>query len=110
MCRKAIYITDPVSNQVTPGSLAAKCGLQVGDTIVKIGDTATDTLRHKEAQSAVIASGNSLELSLRRYFLFLYMLFVCLFIDLLSNVMYSTKYSKPNMYLYSVYVLFNQYQ
>lgn len=52
--------------QVTPGSLANKCGLQVGDAIAKIGDTPTDGLRHKDAQSLIMRAGNSLELSLVR--------------------------------------------
>jgi len=52
--------------QVTPGSLAAKCGLQVGDAIVRIGATPSDTLRHKDAQQKIMESGNSLELALVR--------------------------------------------
>lgn len=52
--------------QVTPGSLAQKCGLQEGDVITKIGDTPTEFMRHKEAQQMIITSGNSLELALER--------------------------------------------
>lgn len=52
---------------MTPGSLAAKCGLQVGDEITKICDTPTDGLRHKEAQQTIMSAGNSLELSLQRF-------------------------------------------
>ncbi|KAK2189643.1 hypothetical protein NP493_101g09031 [Ridgeia piscesae] len=52
--------------RVTPGSLAAKCGLQVGDAILKIGDAPTETLKHKEAQQHIIMAGNSLELTLQR--------------------------------------------
>ncbi|KAK3792648.1 hypothetical protein RRG08_032285 [Elysia crispata] len=51
--------------KVNPGSLAAKCGLQVGDIILKIGSTATDSLRHTEAQSNILQSGNHLDLLLQ---------------------------------------------
>ncbi|XP_064604904.1 PDZ and LIM domain protein 7-like isoform X2 [Liolophura sinensis] len=52
--------------RVNPGSLAAKCGLQVGDIILKIGNISTDILRHKEAQDMIIASGDKLDLLLQR--------------------------------------------
>ncbi|KAK7507136.1 hypothetical protein BaRGS_00001071 [Batillaria attramentaria] len=52
--------------RVNPGSLASKCGLQTGDIILKIGNTNTDTLRHKEAQNSIIAAGNRLDLLLQR--------------------------------------------
>ena len=52
--------------QVTPGSLGAKCGLQVGDNILRIGDYPIDTLTHKEAQARILGSGNFLELTLQR--------------------------------------------
>lgn len=52
--------------RVTPGSLAANCGLQLGDAIMKIGDTPTDGMRHKEAQQTIMRCGNSLELTLQR--------------------------------------------
>ncbi|GFO38244.1 PDZ and LIM domain protein 5, partial [Plakobranchus ocellatus] len=51
--------------KVNPGSLAAKCGLQVGDIILKIGSASTDHLRHKEAQTSIINSGNHLDLLLQ---------------------------------------------
>ena len=47
--------------------MAAKCGLQVGDSIIKIGDTLTEGLYHKEAQQKILFAGNSLELSLERF-------------------------------------------
>ena len=53
--------------QVTPGSLAQKCGLQVGDAIMKIGDSPTDGMMHKEAQQHIMQCGNSLELALQRF-------------------------------------------
>ncbi|CAG5115353.1 unnamed protein product [Candidula unifasciata] len=55
-----------IIQNVNPGSLAAKCGLQVGDVILKIGNTATEYLLHKEAQSSILESGNRLDLLLQR--------------------------------------------
>lgn len=52
--------------RVTPGSLAAKCGLQVGDAILKIGNAPTDSLPHKSAQQQIVNCGNSLDLTLQR--------------------------------------------
>ncbi|XP_005110066.2 PDZ and LIM domain protein 7 [Aplysia californica] len=52
--------------RVDPGSLAAKCGLQVGDIILKIGNAATEPLRHKEAKQTIVDSGNRLDLLLQR--------------------------------------------
>ena len=52
--------------QVTPGSLAAKCGLQQGDVILKIGNRSSDTLKHKDAQDAIVSYGNKLDLLLQR--------------------------------------------
>uniref|UniRef100_A0A2C9JGX1 PDZ and LIM domain protein Zasp n=1 Tax=Biomphalaria glabrata TaxID=6526 RepID=A0A2C9JGX1_BIOGL len=52
--------------KVNPGSLASKCGLQVGDIILKIGNTSTAELRHKEAQSTILDCGNHLDLLLQR--------------------------------------------
>ncbi|ESO87181.1 hypothetical protein LOTGIDRAFT_95036, partial [Lottia gigantea] len=52
--------------KVNPGSLAAKCGLQVGDIILKIGNLGAEVLRHKEAQDTIVASGNRLDLLLQR--------------------------------------------
>ncbi|KAL8559138.1 hypothetical protein ACOMHN_046186 [Nucella lapillus] len=57
----------PLSIQrVNPGSLAAKCGLHVGDLILKIGNTDTSILRHKEAQNSIVSAGNRLDLLLQR--------------------------------------------
>ncbi|BFZ17617.1 hypothetical protein BsWGS_20656 [Bradybaena similaris] len=55
-----------VIQNVNPGSLAAKCGLQVGDLILKIGNTSTEYLQHKEAQASIVKSGNRLDLLLQR--------------------------------------------
>lgn len=52
--------------RVTPGSLAAKCGLQQGDIILKIGSKASETLKHKDAQDAILSYGNKLDLLLQR--------------------------------------------
>uniref|UniRef100_A0A0B7ACP1 PDZ and LIM domain protein Zasp n=1 Tax=Arion vulgaris TaxID=1028688 RepID=A0A0B7ACP1_9EUPU len=51
---------------VNPGSLAAKCSLQVGDIILKIGNTDTEYLRHKDAQNSILESGNRLDLLIQR--------------------------------------------
>ncbi|VDI49673.1 LIM domain-binding protein 3, partial [Mytilus galloprovincialis] len=57
----------PLSIQrVNAGSLAAKCGLQQGDIILKIGSVETEVLRHKEAQDSILHSGNKLDLLLQR--------------------------------------------
>jgi hypothetical protein len=55
-----------VIQRVNPGSLAAKCGIQEGDAIVRIGPTPADGLRHKDAQQKILDAGNSLELALER--------------------------------------------
>eukprot|EP00106_Octopus_bimaculoides_P001835 XP_014769277.1 PREDICTED: PDZ and LIM domain protein 7-like [Octopus bimaculoides] len=52
--------------KVTSGSLAAKCGLQSGDIILRIGKLVTETLKHKEAQDAILSYGNKLDLLLQR--------------------------------------------
>ncbi|XP_076444016.1 PDZ and LIM domain protein 5-like isoform X3 [Babylonia areolata] len=52
--------------RVNPGSLAAKCGLQTGDIILRIGAADTSTLRHKEAQNSILQAGNHLDLLLQR--------------------------------------------
>ena len=52
--------------QVSPGSLAAKCGLLQGDVILKIGNKSSETLKHKDAQDAIIQYGNKLDLLLQR--------------------------------------------
>ncbi|XP_061175633.1 PDZ and LIM domain protein Zasp-like [Saccostrea echinata] len=52
--------------KVNQGSLAAKCGLQQGDIILKIGNHETTNHKHKEAQDLIIGSGNKLDLLLQR--------------------------------------------
>lgn len=52
--------------RVNPGSLAAKCGLQQGDIILKIGNKSCETLKHKDAQDAILSYGNKLDLLLQR--------------------------------------------
>ncbi|XP_052687075.1 PDZ and LIM domain protein Zasp-like isoform X4 [Crassostrea angulata] len=52
--------------KVNQGSLAAKCGLQQGDIILKIGSQETTNHKHKEAQDLIIGSGNKLDLLLQR--------------------------------------------
>nr|XP_022313536.1 PDZ and LIM domain protein 5-like isoform X3 [Crassostrea virginica] len=52
--------------KVNQGSLAAKCGLQQGDIILKIGSQETSNHKHKDAQDLIIGSGNKLDLLLQR--------------------------------------------
>ncbi|GAB6022565.1 hypothetical protein CHUAL_006670 [Chamberlinius hualienensis] len=52
--------------KVTNGSLAEKAGLQSGDAILKINDLATENLRHKEAQDAIVRAGNHFEVLVQR--------------------------------------------
>lgn len=57
----------PLSVQkVSNGSLAEKAGLQPGDAILKINDLATENLRHKEAQDALVRAGNHFEVLVQR--------------------------------------------
>lgn len=51
---------------MNPGSVAAKCGLEVGDEIRMIGTTLTEGLRHSEAQQLIRDAGNLVELKLER--------------------------------------------
>jgi hypothetical protein len=51
---------------VNHGSLAYKCGVHVGDIILKIGNTNTEHLRHNDAQNSILESGDRLDLLLQR--------------------------------------------
>ena len=52
--------------QVTPGSVSAQAGVQSGDAIVRIGAEDALSLRHKEAQDAIIRAGNSFVMQVQR--------------------------------------------
>ncbi|KAJ6216904.1 hypothetical protein RDWZM_008061 [Blomia tropicalis] len=52
--------------KVANGSLAEQTGMLVGDVLLKINGKECDTIRHKEAQDAIISAGNYLELYLER--------------------------------------------
>lgn len=52
--------------QVNAGSLAAVAGLQAGDAIVSIGGKDALSLRHKEAQEAIVKAGNNFDLVIQR--------------------------------------------
>ena len=52
--------------QVNAGSLAAVAGLQAGDAIVSIGGRDALSLRHKEAQEAIVRAGNNFDLVIQR--------------------------------------------
>lgn len=51
---------------MAPESLAAKCGLEVGDEIKVIGSTQTEGLRHSEAQQLIRDAKNLVELVIQR--------------------------------------------
>ncbi|KAG7177052.1 PDZ and LIM domain protein Zasp-like [Homarus americanus] len=52
--------------EVNGGSVAATAGLQAGDAIVSIGGKDALSLRHKEAQEAIVKAGNSFDLIVQR--------------------------------------------
>jgi len=52
--------------KVTPGSVSAQAGVQSGDAIVRIGAEDALSLRHKEAQDAIIRAGNSFVMQVQR--------------------------------------------
>ncbi|CAG0924160.1 unnamed protein product, partial [Notodromas monacha] len=52
--------------QVNGGSIAEKAGLQAGDGVLKVNNQDTAHFRHKEAQDAIIHTGNNLELLVQR--------------------------------------------
>ncbi|XP_055927533.1 PDZ and LIM domain protein Zasp-like isoform X4 [Argiope bruennichi] len=57
----------PLSVQrVNPGSLSEQAGLMTGDAILKIMGHATENMRHKEAQDAILRAGNNIELVVQR--------------------------------------------
>jgi C-terminal processing protease CtpA/Prc len=51
---------------VNGGSPAEKAGLQAGDALVKLNDVDLFSLRHKEAQDAIVRGGNSFEITIQR--------------------------------------------
>ncbi|ELU13464.1 hypothetical protein CAPTEDRAFT_216189 [Capitella teleta] len=52
--------------KVVDGSVAAAFGLHAGDILVKLGGHAAEGMSHKEAQRAIMASGNALEIIVER--------------------------------------------
>ncbi|XP_047735649.1 PDZ and LIM domain protein Zasp isoform X15 [Hyalella azteca] len=52
--------------KVNVGSVAEQAGVQVGDAIVSIGGVDAISLRHKEAQDAIVRAGNSFQLVVQR--------------------------------------------
>jgi C-terminal processing protease CtpA/Prc len=53
--------------QVNTGSIADKAGLQAGDAVVRVNATDLYTLRHKDAQDAIVKAGPSFELIVQRF-------------------------------------------
>ena len=52
-------------------SLSEAAGLQAGDTILAVNGRDLTSLRHKEAQEAIVKSGNNFSLTISRYLSFL---------------------------------------
>ncbi len=55
--------------QVLSDSVAARGGLHAGDILVKLGGKSADGMTHKDAQDAIIQSGNALEIIVERYWI-----------------------------------------
>ena len=51
-------------------SLASKGGLHAGDIVVKLAGKPADIMTHRDAQEAIIQSGDALEIIVERYFQF----------------------------------------
>nr|XP_045620906.1 PDZ and LIM domain protein Zasp-like isoform X19 [Procambarus clarkii] len=60
------FATPLCIQKVNGGSVAASAGLQAGDAIVSIGGKDALSLRHKEAQEAIVRAGNSFDLVVQR--------------------------------------------
>lgn len=55
------------SQKVNTGSIADNAGLKAGDAVVRINTTDLYTLRHKDAQDAIVRAGPSFELVVQRF-------------------------------------------
>ncbi|XP_015795098.1 PDZ and LIM domain protein Zasp isoform X2 [Tetranychus urticae] len=53
-------------SKINPGSLAEQGGLQVGDFIIKIGNSTAQEMLHHEAQEAIKSAKNNLDLQVQR--------------------------------------------
>lgn len=60
------FATPLCIQKVNAGSVAANAGLQAGDAIVSIGGKDALSLRHKEAQEAIVKAGNNFDLVVQR--------------------------------------------
>lgn len=52
--------------RINPGSLASKCGLLIGDVILKIDSTVATDLKHKDAQDLIVKCDKNIELTISR--------------------------------------------
>ncbi len=55
-----------MSFQVTPNSLAHRCGMRPGDAVLQIGTTPTQGMGHQEAKSEILRAGNDLDFIVQR--------------------------------------------
>ncbi|XP_050721381.1 PDZ and LIM domain protein Zasp-like isoform X20 [Eriocheir sinensis] len=60
------FATPLCVQKVNAGSVAAVAGLQAGDAIVSIGGKDALSLRHKEAQEAIVRAGNIFDVVIQR--------------------------------------------
>ncbi|XP_026486027.1 PDZ and LIM domain protein Zasp isoform X6 [Vanessa tameamea] len=58
--------TPLVVQKVNGGSAAERAGLQAGDALIRVNNTDVYALRHQEAQDAIRAAGQALELTVQR--------------------------------------------
>ena len=59
-------------------SLSEAAGLQAGDTILAVNGKDLTSLRHKEAQEAIVKSGNNFSLTIVRYISFIIIVIIIL--------------------------------
>lgn len=65
-CMQSFFLSFACDHQVVPGSVAASSGLHAGDILVKLGGCTAEGMTHKDAQQAILSSGNSLEIIVER--------------------------------------------
>ncbi|VDP09950.1 unnamed protein product [Soboliphyme baturini] len=61
------FSTPLVISKVTERSLSERAGLKEGDQVVSISGRSAASMFHKEAQEAIFACGDNVELVVQRY-------------------------------------------